>query len=1453
MWQIIKSLFRYSWKNCISFLMLFALLSVSSGVFSTLMMLSSNLSNSYNTLIEKGNLNNIVINELYSTTYNGVDESGKPISLTGEESKLMNKIEFNKELGKLIGKDSFRDFKAIDFTNSSSGYVYKIVDANNNVSIDKTVIYEGTNVLTQTFDFDQLIADANWSLDGLINKQARRLVAFLAAKSRWTNDSYGEQFKTEALQYLSITDTNAQKYDPKNWPLTSGVIFKKNTLAGWMKIWFDSTSSSYTAPTSKGYRLSLDVSGTVPVVGRIDNLSAYTAVVPNYVLENHDKQIAPNSIIEKLNSYNTVPYNNNKQTIYDYNYSNFSNEYIYQTEIESYIKSIDSKYKIKVDNIEYVITGQGISPSFMYPVYSFERQTPNIENEILIYANDAGYQLSYDSARSSPVESYIIAKVPDNQLNYYINKINELSRQYMAWPGNINSTYSIYDATNYLVPNALRVSFLPKLVESQIAISNSLMIFIAVLISMIFIFTIKKYINDNRSSLGALRANGIKKRWIVSCIPLLSLIPAVGGGLSGYLFAQFTQELFINLYSFYWTIPTPLTVFNPLLFFGLLLIPFAVMSLISIVSTYILLKGDTNKLLNEPARFKSSWISKYASTLFSKASILTKFRTSIAFSSIPKLIMISIMFALLGISTTAGMALHNKFSDVRSATFDNKNYNFAIDLITPTIQNGMYFRQQEDFPARYVLNDKNAILNFTIGSVDTNYMDLRQQQGNRLYMENNSIVNSYDRMKTSNLQNVVGTNSIMQIPSINDSSWQSSDFSYLSNRFMTQIIMDNEVGLGSTSANPWDIARNLAPMNQMTLANNLTKELWTTILFDDNIYFNEASLSGILSNTDIKKMANIPLNHIFTYDKNQNPNGYGFIKQYYPYNQFENKANTTSLLEPSENTIEVYDSNNKIIEQYKVDKSKVNNTFSLSKPFVVAITTLLNLTTREYNFDFNSMNSTDADRAKKYLQKVQNYKDLFFKVYYNYVPMSESDETYTKVESSTNIDVSSIFLTGIKPNSTMISLVNLNGDIVNEKLKLETIDESKFDSSNLHNIYTNTNKSLLSDERNFKLIINESAAYKYNLKVGDYIEVNPTNEATIFNNYKDKVKYDYYDEINNSTYRFKIVDIVTTYQNPEFYINQRIANLINGMTEKEIINTSFYNHYQKNNVTDQPSWFNYDCNFTVEQIDPFNGFFTKQESPEVVNSLPLYSQSGLAPAIDKFIDGKFYNELIVNVMKSTEIDLTKPDNQNKYISKMKLSHALGYDSVQELDNYWNSLSGDNNAKASVILNDLIITYGQSPLLSTAYFIESKISLYSLFGDISSFVDVIFLFVLMIIIIISLLSVFYLAIDFIYSSVALCGMLKAFGFKDSTNVFSFLSMFFPSIIIATALSIPLSIITLNLLKQFLFNFSGIYLPLFYQWWYPFIILTILFAILSITIAIAVYILKKQEVTKLIARY
>ncbi|MGL4952128.1 MAG: hypothetical protein ACRC4L_04050, partial [Mycoplasma sp.] len=85
MFNIIKSLFRYSLKHKVWLITLTLLTFLSTTIFSSLMTLSSNLSKSYKKLVTEGKIHDGSIHELYSTVVDGEPD------LTGQDAKNRNK------------------------------------------------------------------------------------------------------------------------------------------------------------------------------------------------------------------------------------------------------------------------------------------------------------------------------------------------------------------------------------------------------------------------------------------------------------------------------------------------------------------------------------------------------------------------------------------------------------------------------------------------------------------------------------------------------------------------------------------------------------------------------------------------------------------------------------------------------------------------------------------------------------------------------------------------------------------------------------------------------------------------------------------------------------------------------------------------------------------------------------------------------------------------------------------------------------------------------------------------------------------------------------------------------------------------------------------------------------------------------------------------------------------
>jgi len=75
---------------------------------------------------------------------------------------------------------------------------------------------------------------------------------------------------------------------------------------------------------------------------------------------------------------------------------------------------------------------------------------------------------------------------------------------------------------------------------------------------------------------------------------------------------------------------------------------------------------------------------------------MTRFRMSIAFNSLWKLIILSVMTALTMSALVFGISVSGQFDASLASTYESRNYSYAIDLYSPTSQGGQYQAVQFD-------------------------------------------------------------------------------------------------------------------------------------------------------------------------------------------------------------------------------------------------------------------------------------------------------------------------------------------------------------------------------------------------------------------------------------------------------------------------------------------------------------------------------------------------------------------------------------------------------------------------------------------------------------------------------------------------------------------------------------------------------------------------------------
>lgn len=885
MWTIIKSVLRFFRSSKLSIIGLFLLIFFSTGIFTVLNNTNINLKKSYETISVNGNLHDFVINENFSLGYANYEKDGDPtgngtdttktqkfkpstlnnssdsdwtnsyeiirqkyykpnqsepylyseyfvfsISYKTEEElqqKLSDKLSalanFTSKQIKIIYDDelkklpvSFRRFTSLNINNTKQNIFYKVVESSTEYEIDKLVyyrdgyIYNGNDKLSKPTNLYNLIFD-NFSTDTL-NKS--RLLAEYLYKASWSDSNAQKQF--ESLWTYTKSNPSFNPYTDING-LDASAKKAQQYLKNLADFAMGKETNGKDFINNKIYNLTFTLSGsTAPITGKYEDFSSYEIVVSPDYLSNNSKKI--------------YPYDDWRNHISDT-----------QKEFDAWFQTIPDTYKVYIDSTPYIIIGTGISPDFMYPVVSFSNVVPNKEKEQVVYTNNNGYERIYDAFRGSEIEAFIVGKFNSNVTNKQriLDQINSLSAKYMSWPTNIKPAYMFDDTSNTLSPTALRVQFVPQIVRTVSVVSAFLTTFVLALSIFVSTVIIRRFIDNNRNSLGIMQANGYKKVEIIFAICLLVGIPTVLGSVIGYTIGFLLQWKAILLLGGFWTVPTLISPFSIAVLLGVCLFILVLFLGICILFSWISLRGETSEFMKDDAKYKMSRLSEYMKKPFKQFSIMTRFKSSVAFLSLWRLIILSVMSSALMLSLTFSLATYDRFDYSAKKSFEPRNYLYSLNLTTPTVQGGQYYAVP--YTAQGMSLNKNRYFNVTPYTEDEIKVMDPKDLITQNYLTNDSGYKNYKDDQT--FFDYVTKYGNYQLVSSVDSKLQKTRIDYLTYNTTTKALADINLGIAGTSlsANPWSIAERLMPPNNSNYAKERFKGMFEKMITDTK---NEITLSN---------------------------------------------------------------------------------------------------------------------------------------------------------------------------------------------------------------------------------------------------------------------------------------------------------------------------------------------------------------------------------------------------------------------------------------------------------------------------------------------------------------------------------------------------------------------------------------------------------------------------------
>lgn len=1414
--NLIKNIFRYSNKNKASILGLFILFFIAVFCVLTLSLLSNNFNRTYNKIVNDSNLQNIVLNESFSNNIEGEKKKKEFLEiLNAPKNELINNYN-----GQGV---QAREFESLNISTAINSY--KVINYSEKYKISKMFYFDTGGVknfeMPSYIDFSKIINTAGLDFQQNINNidkneiiKARQDIVYFASKSHWSDNNIKEQF---ILAYEKINE------DKNIDPINSQIPEIKKISDEYLQMWLDPKNKNYSPLVTKGYRILFPVENKlIPQLGYYDDIFSFITVVSPEFLKNNNKEVF------SLNEFKKLTNTENGLNISSIDNEQFNNGWD-KTGWKG-INNIDDKYFITIDSLKYLIVASGITPDFLYPIISFDNLIVDFSTEAILYVNNSGFRRTKNSWETAPSENLILVKYNQDSVSIKqkINELNELAHKFMSFPDDFQIAYQYNDDSNAFSPTALRVNFITDLVLTLNVISFILAIFLIIISLFVLAFILDKFIKENRNNFYILIANGFDKWKSIFTLMFIPLIPLFFASLFGYICAWFVQPKSFSLFSKYWGIPTSFSLFNPgwplLVFFVLMLIS----SLIIAILGFLRLNGTVSNGIREKS-IKVSFLSKIIKIPFNNMiSIVSRFRLSLAFSSISKILFSTLISFLLTTSLVFLGSSNSDFTNSINNTKEVNSFSNRIELNTPTRTGGQYF--------------------------STNFSNM----GKLLYLDDNNTnvpLNPSFYEHEGSYKNIYATNknfkewSQLLWSSSNDKGYKETKLDYLYNKTVMQPIMNIDFGLGSLSSNPWfDLTIPFLPFNQANASNILNSDLFTYLYNDFYVlnnpdllkknntwlktnklfltknkikyYLDDSNLLPILDISRIKEFEE--LNDITSLN-----NYFDIIKANFPNNFNQNSVVSNIknvgfgyILELTQNTFEYMSNHTYIMNFYSIVKSDLNN----NQKYIKTYDSILK---KDIYLELNKKNSLELFNTKLN-EKFINYwisvfsdpqtQKFLYKITYNQVPINNVDEKYVYINAELwNTRIKSrykfkndIKIIGVEQNSKYIHLLTNNNENISHKLL------SKPNSS-------------------YPLLINEYAAKEYDLKEGDVLTILPKNHV-------DRFHVDFKSNPLNFIQSFVVVGIVKSTKGSQFFTDIDLARNVIGLATNEDF---------KNNIEPQSN-LEYPFPNALKKLNNqynsggFNGIFVSNDIPALTNNVGLYSNMGFYPGIEAIQQSSSLELLFRNNLfpKNSIIDF------NTNINFQLISNAL-FLKTNELDDFIQEINNvKNNESAQNLLISKLITrfntiYGNHIYNSSINSVEPQDILLESFRSVINTIDQIKSIVISLLIILTLIMLLFISWILINEMKLLFILLKTQGYSDLSNLISAFSIFVPIWILSSLLTIPSALISLFLFNEFIFLKMGILLNSAINWGFFFLAIFSLLFLLLFIMGINYFKLKKEN--------
>lgn len=332
--------------------------------------------------------------------------------------------------------------------------------------------------------------------------------------------------------------------------------------------------------------------------------------------------------------------------------------------------------KYKIGDKEYKVVGFTYAPDYIYPLVSYSAIMFDEETNNVVYM----YQDSYEEFNGIEEVTYSIYYNGNVKRKFDMadmvtanGKVSDTSVLKIFNEDDNHIMMGIFSATRLMRIASLQLEF----ASDRLFAEYFLYLLLGIAVFVIAIIT-KKRIEDEKLQIGVLKSLGYSPFKIAISYLVYPIIGSLIGGALGYTIGALTNGPLAGMYISYFIVPLANFKIDPKYIANCLLLPTILLSVLSYLIALFMLRKKPLYLLREGSNLKISFFSKLANKITSVLPFKYRFKYSLAFRSLPKLIIValtSFFTGMLIVLTLIGVRLIDNAID---KSFEGMKYDYMV-------------------------------------------------------------------------------------------------------------------------------------------------------------------------------------------------------------------------------------------------------------------------------------------------------------------------------------------------------------------------------------------------------------------------------------------------------------------------------------------------------------------------------------------------------------------------------------------------------------------------------------------------------------------------------------------------------------------------------------------------------------------------------------------------------